>query len=54
MVPMCGFIVNIFTDGVVNSTHPDPAKNGEKKQNVKLLFWGSETVINCLIPADGS
>ncbi len=47
MVSMCGFIVNIFTDGVVNSARR--AKN----KNVKLLLWGSETVINCLMLTDG-
>lgn len=48
MVSMCGFTVNIFTDGVVNST-----QRKSEKQNVKLLLWGSETVINCLMLTDG-
>lgn len=47
MVSMCGFVVNIFTDGVVNSTRV------KRKTNVKLLLWGSETVINCLMLTDG-
>lgn len=29
------------------------APENSEKQNVKLLLWGSETVINCLMRTDG-